>query len=66
MPLKIPMPPVLATPREAYIAGMKAGADRPTTRNASYRYFSTPLLRQAWETGLAHGRKHPAPDCRLL
>jgi len=66
MPLKIPAPPMLATPREAYIAGMKAGADRPNVRNAHFRYFSTPLLRQAWETGLVHGRKHPVADCRLL
>ena len=66
MPLKIPSPPTLATPREAYIAGMKAGADRPNQRNAAARYFSSKLLRCAWETGLAHGQKHPAADCRLL
>lgn len=66
MKMKIPLPPPLATPREAYTAGMKAGADRPNKRNAAACYFATPLLRCAWETGLAHGQKHPVTDCRLL
>lgn len=65
MALKIPLP-TMPTPREAYIAGMKAGADRPNKRNANFRFFSTPLLRSAWETGLKHGQKTPAPDSRLL
>jgi hypothetical protein len=57
--IKIPSPPTLATPREAYSAGKKAGATKPTLRNAAAKYFSTPLLRQAWETGLFHARQSP-------
>lgn len=66
MSLKIPSPPLRATPREAYIAGMKAGADQPNLRNSHFRFFASPLLRCAWDTGMRHAQKHPVPDCRLL
>lgn len=56
----------MPTPREAYIAGMKAGADRPNKRNSNFRFFLTPLLRYAWETGLKRGQKTRVTDSRLL